>query len=70
MALQFCAVVTDKECMVYRLFIDVLRRRVEFGEGISTKVVGLENRATLLDIRLNCFIPRDFIVRCKVVECS
>ena len=55
--------------MVYRLFIDVLRRRIELGAGPSTKVIGLEGRGEFLKIRLNRFIPRDFIFRCKVVQC-
>ena len=56
--------------MVYRMFIDVLRRRVEIGEGASTKVIGIDDRAKLLDVRLNCFIPREFVVRFRVVRCS
>ena len=56
--------------MVYRLFIDVLRRRMEIGEGPDTKAIGLEDRASLLNIRLNRFVLRDFVFRCRVIKCT
>ena len=52
------------------MFIDVLRRRLEIGEGSSTKVIGLDDRGTLLHIPANSFIPRGFVLRCKVIQCT
>ena len=53
--------------MVFRLFIDVLRSRMEIRE-VSDRPEGLVERPSLLDIRVNLFIPRDFVFRCKVVQ--
>jgi hypothetical protein len=53
--------------MVFRLFIDVLRSRMEIRE-VSDRPEGLAERPSLLDIRVNLFIPRDFVFRCKVVQ--
>jgi len=55
--------------MLFRLFIDVLKRRIDFALEPDDQMVGVEEGATLLDIRVNRLIPRDFVFRCRVINC-
>jgi hypothetical protein len=53
--------------MVFKLVIGVLGSGLEIRE-VSDRPERLAERSSLLDIRVNLFIPRDFVFRCKVVH--
>ncbi len=53
--------------MLYRLVIDVLASKMELRDASGGLATGLESQPTLLDVRVNRFIPGDFVFRCKVV---
>lgn len=56
--------------MVLRLVIDPLHSKMEF--GIAPQYLGrnLLDQPTVLNVRVNRFIPADFVFRCKVVRCA
>ena len=54
--------------MLLRLVIDVLRKKVEFGETSGRIAIKSSGRATRLNVRVNRFLAAPFIFRCKVVK--
>ena len=55
--------------MILRLVIDVLRNTIELREapgGVDSRLAG---QPPLLNVRVNRFIPANFVFRCKVVAC-
>ena len=55
--------------MFYRLVIDILRGRITSMERVPCfGLLGLLERDTLRDVRINRFIAARFVFRCKVVR--
>jgi hypothetical protein len=50
--------------MLLRLVIDVLKGRVELSDQPSAGPA----QGSVLEVKLNRFIPADFVFRCKVIE--
>jgi len=58
----------DEEFMVLRLVIDPFRHMMVGGIAPIDLGRKLLDQPTMLNIRVNRFIPADFVFRCKVVQ--
>ena len=54
----------DKKPMLVRFVIDVVKGKMELSETPTAETTP----ASALDVKVNRFIPGDFVFRCKVVE--
>jgi len=56
--------------MVLRLVLDPLQSKMQFGVGPADLARELLDQPPVLNVKVNRFIPADFVFRCRVVRCA